>query len=304
MVPWLEEIVLNLSASQLAACSGLFSSAVVRELATKQRSARFARLAKETGLLDSARRNDRLRELYDQAFDILKKVGLRDEYIYKAALTHRVLLGKHNLKTACMLTEFRVGECKADLSILNGTMTVFEIKSERDTLSRLERQLRNYKKVFASTFVIVGENHVRAVLKATPLDVGVLSLSRRYQITTVREATDRPDRICPATVFDSLRIAEAKEILVRLGHELPVLPNTEMHAALRKDFSLLRPEEVHSSMLATLKKSRSLLSLASLVDRLPVSLQPAALCVPLRKADRERLVAAVDISLREAAGWA
>jgi hypothetical protein len=295
---------LNFSASQLAAFSGLFSSAVVRDLATKNRSARFIRLAKETGLLDRAGRTDRVRDLFDSAFDVLKRVGLRDEYIYKAALTHRVLLGKHNLKTACMLTEFRVGECKADLSILNGTMTVFEIKSERDTLVRLERQLRNYKRVFASSFVIVGENHVGAVLKETPHDVGVLSLSRRYQISTVRDATDRPDRICPATVFDSLRIAEAKEILIRLGHEIPVLPNTEIHAALRRMFSLLRPEEVHTSMLATLKKSRSLLPLATLVDRLPMSLQPAALCVPLRKADRERLIAAVDISLRQAAGWA
>ena len=255
-------------------------------------------------MLARTAKSGRVRDVFDTAFNVLKTAGLRDEYIYKAALTHRVLLGKHNLNTACMLTEFRAGVCKADLAILNGTMTVFEIKSERDTLARLERQISNYQGVFASVVVIVGENHVSAVAKATPRDVGVLSLSKRYQISTVREAVDRPGRICPATVFDSLRIGEAKEILLRLGHEIPSLPNTEMHAALRTSFGTLRPDEVHEAMLVTLKKSRSLAKLSSLVDRLPMSLQPAALCVQLRKMDREKLVAALEIPLRQAAGWA
>src|SRR4029453_5364083 len=105
--------------------------------------------------------------VFDAAFAVLKKGGLRDEYIYKAALTHRVLLGKHSLKTASMLTEFRAGDCKADISILNGTTTVFEIKSERDSLTRLARQIENYKRVFASVFVIGGENYVGAFRKAT-----------------------------------------------------------------------------------------------------------------------------------------
>jgi hypothetical protein len=63
---------------------------------------------------------------------VLKRSGLRDKYVYKAALTQRVLMGKHSLRTACMLSEFRVGDRKADITILNGTTTVYEIKSDRD----------------------------------------------------------------------------------------------------------------------------------------------------------------------------
>jgi hypothetical protein len=214
------------------------------------------------------------------------------------------LLGKHNLKTACMLTEFRAGECKADLSILNGTTTVFEIKSERDSLTRLERQVRNYKRVFASVVVLVGENHVAPVLRATSKDVGVLSLSRRYHISTEREPVACPERICPATVFESLRTTEAKAILKRLRHDVPDLPNTRMHAALRAAFELLDPKDVHDAMLATLKQSRSLFSLATLIERLPRSLQPAALWVPMRKLDHDKLVAAVQTPLQQAMGWA
>ena len=109
--------------------------------------------------------------MFDAAFATLRQSGLRNEYVYKAALTHRVLMDKHSLRTACMLSEFRVGECKADIAILNGTTTVFEIKSERDLLMRFERQIDAYRRVFASVYVIAGENHVEAVLRAAPLDV-------------------------------------------------------------------------------------------------------------------------------------
>jgi len=298
------ESILELSATQLSAYSRLFSSAVIRELATKKKSARFVRLIKESGVLNHVRGAGVVADVFDAAFNVLKKGGLRDEYIYKAALTHRVLLGKHNLKTACMLTEFRAGECKADVSILNGTTTVFEIKSERDSLTRLDCQIRNYKRVFASVVVIVGENHVASVLRATSKDIGVLSLSRRYQISTEREPIDCPHRICPGTVLESLRVTEAKAMLARLGHDIPDLPNTQMHAALRSAFERLDPEAVHSAMLATLKKSRSLLPLATLVDRLPRSLQPAALWVPMRKVDHDKLVAAVQTPLEQAMSWA
>ena len=298
------EAMVDLTATQLSAYSRLFSSAVVRELAGKKKSVRFCRLAQESGVLDRVKRSARVADVFDAAFDVLKQGGLRDAYIYKAALTHRVLLGTHNLKTASMLTEFRAGECKADIAILNGTVTVYEIKSERDSLARLANQIRNYQRVFAKIFVIVGESHVTSVIRATPSEVGVMSLSRRYQISTVREAVDCPDRISPLTVFESLRVAEAKDIVTRLGQAVPDVPNTEMHSALRSIFEGFEPRDVHDAMLQTLKKSRSLLSLSSLVESLPYSLQPAALTVPLRKADHQRLVAALETPLAQARGWA
>jgi hypothetical protein len=44
--------------------------------------------------------------------------------------------------------------------------------------------------------------------------------------------------------------------------------------------------------------------LSALVDQLPLSLQTAALSVPLRKADHDRLVAAVNTRWKDAVGWA
>jgi hypothetical protein len=294
----------ELGSEQLAAISRLFSSSVIREMARKGRSPLFARLAGESLLVDRLSASKPVFDLFDTAFSLLKRQGYRHEYIYKSALTHRILLGKHRLHTASMLNEFRVGECKADLAILNGTATVYEVKSERDSLTRLERQVAAYARVFACVYVIAGEKHVDAVMDAVPKDVGVLRLDNRYRISTVREAADRPERTFPAAIFDSIRMAEARMILRSLDVGIPDVPNTELNGVLRRLFVKLEPREAHEGMVRVLKKTRNLQPLSDLVAQLPLSLQTAALSVPLRKLDHARLVAAVNTRLKDAMGWA
>jgi len=281
----------------------LFSSAVFREMATKGRSPLFARLVALADITNRCADDATVGEAFDATFDVLKTAGRRDEYIYRSALTHNVLIGTHSLNTACMLTEFRAGACKADLAILNGTATVYEIKSERDSLSRLANQVDNYKQVFAKVYVIASERHVTGVLDTVPNDVGVMMLGSRYRITTVREAEDRPDRICPATVFESLRSGEAVAILKRLKIAVPEVPNTQRHAAMRSVFTQLDPTAVHKAMVATLKRTRDLSPLSNLVDDLPRSLHAAALSIPVRRADHGRIVEAVSTPLGAAMAW-
>jgi hypothetical protein len=294
----------NLGTDQLAAISRLFSSSVIREMARKGKSPLFARLATQSLLADSLSASQCVYSLFDIAFSLLQRKGNRHEYIYKAALTHKILLGIHSLQTASMLNEFRVGECKADIAILNGTATVYEIKSERDSLTRLERQITAYTTVFARVYVIAGENHVAAVMNSVPKEVGILRLNSRHQISTVREAADRPERTSPGAIFDSIRTVEARLILQSRGVSIPVVPNTELHSVLRELFIKLEPREAHAGMVQVLKKTRNLLQLADLVAQLPHSLQTAALSIPLRKLDHTRLVAAVNTRLEDAMAWA
>ena len=294
----------DMAIEQFAAISRLFSSSVIHEMARKGKSPLFARLARESGLSRSMRKSEYVYSFFELAFSLLKQEGFRHEYIYKTALTHKVLLGKHSLQTASMLTEFRVGECKADLAILNGTATVYEIKSERDSLARLDRQVRAYANVFARVYVIAADSHVGAVLNTVPDEVGILCLNRRHNISTVREAAHQPEHTSPSAIFDSIRTNEARMILEAEGICLPNVPNTELSRMLRHHFVQLEPCAAHDGMVKTLKKTRNLLPLSSLVAHLPPSLHTAALSVPLRKIDHSRLVSAVNTPLHDAMGWA
>lgn len=290
-----------MSVPQISATSRLFSSAVFKELAGKGQSALFSRLLSQCNL--NLNPLGTVGDVFEKAFATLRSVGQRDEYVFKAALTHKVLLGVHSLKTASMLTEFRAGNCKADMVILNGTATVYEIKSDRDSLARLERQLEAYRKVFAKAYVIAAEDHVDGVMRVAPDDVGVMCLTRRYQISTVRQAVENANRICPDTLFDSLRGGEAEQVLTRLGAVTPKVPNTQIYAARKGLFCQFPPSALLAEVVQVLKRSRNLAPLGSLVDDLPPSLHAAALSVSIRQKDHARLVTAVNTPVSRAIHW-
>ncbi|GGZ10439.1 sce7726 family protein [Shewanella fodinae] len=286
-----------------SALNRIFSATVFREMAKKGQSALFTRLLKDTDIVDQVGTSATVGEAFDFAFNILKVAGYRDEYIYRAAVSHKVLLGTHSLRTASMLNEFRAGQCKADLVILNGTSTVYEIKSERDSLVRLENQVTNYKRVFAKVNVISSEDHIDGILKTVSEDVGVMCLTKRYQIKTIREAQNCPERICPSTVFDSLRISESVEILENLGILVPNVPNIQRYTVLRELFADIDPATLHFEMVKTLKRTRNLAPLKDFVERLPKSLQTAALSVAVRRSDQARLIDATETPLHAAMTW-
>lgn len=245
----------------------------------------------------------KLSALYDIAFDLLKAKFHRHEYVYKAALTQKVLLGIHSLQTACMITEFRVGPCKADVVILNGTGTVYEIKSERDSLSRLKEQIDAYSKVFAKVNVIVGENHLKSALNGVPDHVGVMVLSDRYQVSTVREAIDDANRTSSEAIFEAINQKEASIILKSAGIDIPNVPNTQSYMALRNLFIKLDSEFAHRGMVETLKKTRNLKPLQTLLNDLPESLYTVAIASKLRRKDQTRLVETLQTPIYEAMAW-
>ncbi|EGV31158.1 putative bacteriophage protein [Thiorhodococcus drewsii AZ1] len=263
----------------------------------------FSRLLGQTDLCKHAGPHATVGNTFDSAFEILKIAGNRDEYIYRAAISQKLLMGTHSLRTASMLNEFRTGSSKADVVILNGTATVYEIKSERDSLARLASQVENYKRVFAKVNVIACEGHIEGVLEKVPDDVGVMCLSKRHQITTVREAVECSKRICPLTVFDSLRITESIAILQAMGVTVPEVPNTQRHAAMRNLFATLDPVALHIEMVRTLKRTRDLAPLGDFIDRLPNSLQAAALSISVRRSDHSKLIDAIETPLHAAMTW-
>lgn len=286
----------------ISAISRLFSPTLIRELAKKGFSPMFTRLAKESSIINFDSQSP-VSDFFESAFFILKKKFNRHEYVYKSAITQKILLGKHSLNTSVLLNEFRVCNNKADSIILNGTSTVYEIKSERDTLARLESQMFSYLKVFANVNVITGENHLISVLESVPQEVGVLLLKDQYNISIIRESISSTDTISPEVIFNSIQLKEAMKILKYYGMEIPKLPNTRMYEALRERFVTLSPKEAHDGMVKVLKVTRSHIPLADFVNALPKSLQAVALSTSLRKQDHKKLVEAVNTPMCEAMKW-
>jgi hypothetical protein len=80
---------------------------------------------------------------------------------------------------------------RADLVMANGKLSVFEIKSERDSLSRLEGQLDSYCRYFEKVTVVCAERHLAGVLSLASADVGIWSVRRDGAISMVRRARSK-----------------------------------------------------------------------------------------------------------------
>lgn len=282
----------------------MFSTSVISEIAKKGQSPLFSRLLVESCAFDSHHaESTTIGDAFEAAFSLIRRAGIRNEYVYRSALIHNVLLGRHSLRTASMLAEFRIGASKADMVILNGCGTVYEIKSDRDSLVRLESQIENYRKAFNKIYVIAGSAHLEDVLDKTSEDVGVMNLIRWNRISIVREAKENNNYLCAATIFDSLRINEAVDILKQLDIEPPVLPNILMRTTIRNMFEDLNPVEIQKCMIKTLKRTRNLSPLSSVLSNLPNALHSLALVMRLRNKDHERLIETLNKPLNEALKW-
>lgn len=293
----------KLRKAQLAAVSRLFSASVFREFGSRGRSPLFSRLVEQSSIVERLAHDSTVGSTFDCAFDLLKESGSRDEYVYRSAITQKIVLGRHSLRTAAILSEARAGLCKADVVVLNGTSTAYEIKSERDSLSRLRNQLESYRKVFAAVNVVVSDVHLHDVLAAAPADVGVLVLSRRFTLQTERAALNDPHRISPLMVLEALRSPEAISILKSLGIEVPQVPNTQLRTELQRLFANLEPVIVHDQMVSTLKRTRSQSAMLDFVQSVPASLRASALSIRIAAADRARITEAVNTPLNVAVAW-
>lgn len=280
-------------------CSGpvlsrFFSSSVLRELARTGHSATGTRLLHEHHLLEQFESKMQVGEFYDAIFRRLLR-EYRHEYIYKNAIAEKILLGKHNLSTAFMLTELRVDDCKADAVVLNGTSHVYEIKSEMDSFDRLDRQLAAYRKMFDFITIITTERLYQSVADRTPREIGIMVLAEgKYRFRTknyCRKAASNKSHVEPAVIFNSLQQREYLKIIKEVfGISLAHLPNTQIYREAKMYFEKLTPEEAHDAMVVALKHRRDVRRIADFVVDVPSSLKAASLSIKLTPEERGRFV--------------
>lgn len=60
------------------------------------------------------------------------------------------------------------GEVRIDVAVLNGMTVGYELKSARDTLKRLPKQVEWYSKILDQAHIIVAENHLISALEIVP----------------------------------------------------------------------------------------------------------------------------------------
>ena len=88
-------------------------------------------------------------------------------------------------------------KCRIDVAVINGCLHGYEIKSERDTLSRFASQLETYRVSLERLTIVCATKHIDGVLDIAPSWCGVSEavVGNRggIRFVTHREARNNPD---------------------------------------------------------------------------------------------------------------
>ncbi|MEP7765025.1 sce7726 family protein [Sanguibacter sp. 25GB23B1] len=230
---------------------------------------------------------DTLADAFDKAHAIESRAARR-EYYFKNLIVSRMIFGRHSPRTAAALLELRAGRSIADVVILNGTSTAYEIKTDFDDFTRLPAQISDYAKAFERVCVVVSSNRAQAAAAATPEWVGVTSVNRRGQMTEVRAARGGLARITHRSLFGLLHRSEVLEVLAQsAGYEIDA-PPARLWSRTLDVFSSLPIQDVQQGAVAqlALRGKRA----ASLAGSVPHSLRALAYDVPVSGPTRERII--------------
>nr|WP_277603279.1 sce7726 family protein [Acinetobacter sp. ANC 3882] len=224
--------------------------------------------------------------LYSSAFDFLGQ-NYRNEYVYKNLIARKILKSKHSLQSSVLLSEFRVGQNKADLVLLNGCSTCYEIKTEYDSLNRLEDQLQSYIQLFEKVYVVCPSSLQPDVEAIIPHNVGIIVLTDNNTLRTIKEATSN-------NIFDiglmmkSLRKEEYLDIAENIyGLKIDV-PNTQVFDLCFKILNKSDKDVINKLFLKTLKKHRK--NNIEAINILPTPLTNALISYKFNKNDIKTLI--------------
>lgn len=103
-------------------------------------------------------------KLYKYAYQLLEK-HYQNEYVFKNAFLTHWLIKEIGQTDSVVFNEFNASQSIADLAMFNGTSRAFEIKTDLDSPSRLQKQIEDYKKAFNEVYLIIHESNYNTYRK-------------------------------------------------------------------------------------------------------------------------------------------
>lgn len=195
-------------------------------------------------------------ELISEIYSFMSK-AYRNEYFYQNTLLNKLLLGRHSVNTTTALTQIPIGKSKADFILINGKAVVYEIKTELDSLDRLETQLRDYFTAFNHVCVVTSESHYEKVIERlidTPVGIYVLTDKNRFSSKLKKEPEECNDFLSHDILFKVLHKREYENILLQYFKKLPIASQVFYYNECLKLYSEIPIKEAYALAIKELKK--------------------------------------------------
>ncbi len=136
---------------------------------------------------------------------------------------HQKCLRKHHCNSSTLVVDelgLQHGKCRADIAVINGHLIGYEIKSDVDSLRRLNDQIDSYNAVFDRVSAVVAECHLSEAVAMLPEWWGVISVLEGQRgamhFKTIRRSKQNT-HVDNYAVAQLLWRNEAQDILINLG---------------------------------------------------------------------------------------
>lgn len=165
-----------------------------------------------------------IRETYN---NLIKKYFI-NESVIKAAFINNFCFNK-SPRNNVTIFELNSSNSRADLCMINGSSIVFEIKTEYDTLQRLDKQINDYETVFDYINVIIPIQYIEPVRELLPVNVGIITYKQNRLGNVSFEILREPTQNLNTNPVIQLNQLSKKEILKYLRNkELSELPKQKL----------------------------------------------------------------------------
>ena len=152
------------------------------------------------------------------------KLNHRNEYFYKNELLNSLLIQNEKISSCSALTELPVADSKTDMIFIdeNDVGTVYEIKTELDTLNRLESQIHDYYKAFPYIYVVTSSSRLQQLEQALEeTNVGIIELTNDNKFVYRKEVAYNTSSLSYNILFRILRKKEFESIVLKYFGKLP-----------------------------------------------------------------------------------
>lgn len=199
--------------------------------------------------------NLKLNELYKE-YQLLAKC-YRNEYFFKNLLINTLIYKQSNPKSSIALTEIPIATSIVDLIVLSDNAIVFEIKTELDSLIRLESQLQNYYKAFPNVVVITTKEIATKLLKKYKnTTIGIYFVNTDNHITILKDYQSDFNNLEPKVMYNILRKGERDSILLNYFKSLPEVSQIDYYQERLKQFITLNKRLVYFDFIELLKQRK------------------------------------------------
>ena len=138
--------------------------------------------------------------------------------------------------------------------------------------------------------MITSDSQLDKVVGVTGNDIGLMLLTDRNTIHTVREPMSIKRTVHPPVIFDSLRKNEYEQIIKEYFGAVPKVSNARMYQSCRELFCSLSPTIAHDAMVRVIKKRGSIKRLRDFIVSVPESLTAFSLSSKLGVAEQTRFL--------------